>query len=302
MFENIQFIEANGITEIKPLEEGWSDDKKYILKDQNGVRYILRVSDKAKYNKKLKQYELLRRIAELDINCSKALDFGTLADGSVYMILSFLEGEDGIKAVSNMSDSEAYTLGIEAGKILRKLHGISIPVQNSTWWDAFQRKFPKRLAKLEACPIRLEGEEELVKFYKDNAYLVEHRPLVFTHGDYHLGNMIVKDGKIGIIDFDRNEAADPYDDLKPFCWNAMRSESFENGLINGYFANNVPADFWPILKLYTVEGIINIFPWAVGFGEKELETSYEVVKNLRLWYDDFKLDIPSWYKGTNPKF
>ncbi len=126
---------------------------------------------------------------------------------------------------------------------------------------------------------------------------MKDRPLAFCHGDYHLGNMIVKDGKIGIIDFDKNGVADPYDDLKPFCWNAAVSEWFETGLINGYFDCKIPEDFWPILKFYTAESLISQLPWSIKFGETEIKTAYEVAENQMIWYDSFDRDIPTWYKG-----
>ena len=213
------------------------------------------------------------------------------------MILSYLEGIDGIEAIKTMSDKEAYELGVEAGKILKKLHKIDIPMQEYTWWDRYQRKMGRKIDALLNCEYRIPMQEEIIEFYKDNCYLMENRPLLFTHGDYHLGNMIVKDGKVGIIDFDKNGISDPYDDLKPFCWNVMESEYFETGLINGYFDNEIPRDFFKILKFYTAESLISHLPWATTFGEAEIKTAKKVADYQMKWYDNFKLDIPIWYKG-----
>ena len=229
-----RLCEKYGAVSVKPLLKGWSKDKKYILEAADGHRYLLRLSDKALYEKKREQYELLQRLKQLGLNCSEALEFGASDDGTVYTLLSYLPGVDGKEALAKMTDEEAYRIGLEAGRCLRKLHGIAIPPHEKTWWERYLYKMPKKIAAYEACGYKIPMQEKILEYYKEHYVIMKDRPLVFCHGDYHLGNMIVQNGKIGIIDFDKNGAADPYDDLKPFCWNVMVSEYFETGLINGY--------------------------------------------------------------------
>ncbi|MBQ7828396.1 MAG: phosphotransferase [Clostridia bacterium] len=293
----VKFLKRYNMVSVTPLLKGWSKDKKYILTDSNDCKYILRISDKELYDKKKKQFELLKLLETTEVYCSRPIAFGVLEGGSVYTILSYLDGIDGTEAIKNVSDKEAYELGIKAGQILKTLHQIDIPVQELNWWDIYKEKIPRKINALLNCEYRLPMQEEIVQYYKDNCYLMKNRPMLFAHGDYHLGNMIINDGKIGIIDFDKNGITDPYDDLKPFCWNAMRSEYFETGLINGYFDNKIPKDFFKILKFYTAETLISHLPWAVTFGENEVKTAQEVANYQMLWYDYFNLEIPTWYKG-----
>ena len=77
----------------------------------------------------------------------------------------------------------------------------------------------------------------------------------------------------------------------------MESAFFETGLINGYFADAVPDDFFPILKLYTAETLISQLPWSVRFGQAEIDTALRVADLQMQWYDHFDADVPSWYKG-----
>ena len=287
-----------GITAKTPLLKGWSGDKKYVLEDREGVRYLLRLSDPSLYEKKKKQFELLRNLGKLGLYCSRPIEFGTADGGRVYTLLSYLPGVDGETAVSTMSDEEAYLIGAEAGRCLKKLHSADYPPQELTWWERYMQKMPRKIAALETCGYGIPMQDKILRYYKERCEIMKDRPLVFCHGDYHLGNMIVKDGKIGIIDFDKNGVADPYDDLKPFCWNVMVSEWFETGLINGYFDNDIPADFWPILKFYTAESLISQLPWSVRFGETEIKTALKVAENQMIWYGNFDRDIPTWYKGT----
>ncbi len=264
------------IYEYELLNKGWSSDIKLILKSKD-FKYLLRISSIDKYEIKKKQFALLHRIDNLNIYCSKPIGFNKLNDNYCYMLLSWLEGIDGELAIKDMSNKEAYDLGIEAGEILNKLHSISIDIPKESWWDRYEPKSVKKINNFLNCGYQMPYQEKILKYYKDNLYLMKDRPLKFSHGDYHLGNLIVKDKKIGVIDFDKNTIADAYDDLKPFCWNVMRSEYFETGLINGYFNNNIPEDFFKILKFYTVESLISHLPWAIQFGQEKNKWSGGII-------------------------
>ena len=291
--------EKYGIVSVTPLLKGWSGDQKYILENSNGQRYVLRLSDHDLYEKKKKQFELLKKIELLGLNCSRPIEFGTDADGDVYTLLSYLEGEDGETAVAALTDDAAYRLGTQAGKCLRKLHSVDIPPQALTWWDRYLKKMPRKIAALNACEYQLPLQDKILEYYETHCEIMKDRPLVLCHGDYHLGNMIVHNGRIGIIDFDKNGIADPFDDLKPFCWNVMVSAYFETGLINGYFDNSIPDGFWSVLKFYTAESLISQLPWSVTFGQQEIKTALRVARNQMKWYGNFELDVPTWYKGIS---
>lgn len=294
--QNIKFIIDKKIDKITPLLKGWSKDEKYILEDYLGNKYLLRISNEDLYDRKKEQYENLYQIKNLDIFCSKPIEFGKLSDNRVYMVLSYLDGVDAKDAISRLSNKEAYELGLKAGRNLKTIHQIPIPKQEKSWYNSYHDKMKRKIEALNNCQYRLPMQEKIIKDYLDNSNLMVNRPVTLVHGDYHLGNMIIKDGDIGIIDFDKVGIADPYDDLKPYCWNVMVSAYFETGLIDGYFNNNVPVDFFSILKFYTIESLISHLPWAVQFGQEEIDTANKIANYQFNWWDDFNLDIPKWYK------
>ena len=292
-----QIKEKLRIQKMTPLLKGWSKDLKYILEDSNSNKYLLRISDISLLENKKSQFELLKKLELQDVNCSRPIEFGVLNDDKVYIILSYLEGVDAKEVVSKLSNIEAYNLGVEAGKTLQKLHAISIPIQEKTWWEKYQLKMYRKIDNLNNCEYKIPMQNEVIEYYKNNAYLMKDRELLFSHGDYHLGNMVYCKGWIGIIDFDKNTIADPYDEFKPYCWNVIESEYFETGLINGYFNNAIPENFFKILKFYTAEALISHLPWAVSFGEEEVKMAKFIAEQIMFWYNNFKLDIPIWYKG-----
>lgn len=56
--------------------------------------------------------------------------------------------------------------------------------------------------------------------------------------------IITKELKLGIIDFDKNTVADPYDDSKPYVWTVDKSKAFEIGLIDSFYNFSVPKRFF----------------------------------------------------------
>lgn len=65
------------------------------------------------------------------------------------------------------------------------------------------------------------------------------------------GNMIIdREGKLCIIDFNRCDYGDPWEDFKRIVWNAQKAPRFASGMVAGYFDDHVPTEFWKLLALY----------------------------------------------------
>lgn len=282
---------------IKVVNKGWSGDKKYTITTSSGEKQLLRISNISLYESRKKQFELLQQVEKLNVNASRPISFGKLNDNEIYMVLSWLEGEDAEIAVARLSDEEAYKLGVEAGEILNKLHKLMVDKsEEMSWGEKFTNKMKRKYKALEESKVEVPKKEIIIDYMNKNMHLTENREQTFTHGDYHLGNLIVNNGRIGVIDFDKNKISDPYDDFKSFVWNALISEYFATGMINGYFDNNIPEDFFPLLAVYATEQLISYLPWAATLKEEDLEKGYYVHNRILEWYDDMNLVVPKWYK------
>ena len=51
----------------EPINKGWSKDKKYFVTDENGNRYLLRVSDIAEYDKKQSEFNMMKQVASFGV-------------------------------------------------------------------------------------------------------------------------------------------------------------------------------------------------------------------------------------------
>lgn len=59
--------------------------------------------------------------------------------------------------------------------------------------------------------------------------------------------MIGDDKQLYIIDFNRNDFGDPWEEFNRIVWCAPNTPLFATGMVNGYFDCVVPAEFWRCL-------------------------------------------------------
>ena len=282
----------------EPINKGWSSDKKYCVTDENGTRYLLRVSDIAQYDTKQSEFNMMKQVASFGVPMCQPIEFGTCDEG-VYSIQSWIDGADAEKVIPTLSDTEQYVYGLEAGRILKKIHSIPAPETQEDWEIRFNRKMDYKINKYTECPLKYENGQAFIDYINESLYLLKGRPQTYQHGDYHIGNMMIgRDGKLYIIDFNRNDYGDPWEDIKAITWDVEASQMFASGRINGYFDNDVPEEFWRIFALYISCGILSSLPWAIPFGEEQIQVMVNQAKEVLSWYDNMKNPVPTWYKGV----
>ena len=164
----------------EPINKGWSSDKKYCVTDENGTRYLLRVSDIAQHDTKQSEFNMMKQVASFGVPMCQPIEFGTCEDG-VYSIQSWIDGEDAEQVMSGYSDTEQYVYGLEAGRILRKIHSIPAPATQEDWEIRFNRKMDYKIKKYVECPIKYENGQAFIDYINENRHLLKNRPQVYAH-------------------------------------------------------------------------------------------------------------------------
>ena len=278
-----------------PINKGWSSDKKYCVTDKNGTKYLLRVSDIAEYDKKQLEFNMMKQVSALGVPMCQPIEFGVCDEG-VYSIQSWIDGVDAEEIIPVLSDTEQYVYGLEAGRILKRIHSIPAPATQEDWEVWFNRKMDYKIKKYTECPLTYENGQAFIDYINENRHLLKGRPQTYQHGDYHIGNMMIgRDGKLYIIDFNRNDYGDPWEDIKAITWDVEASQMFASGRINGYFDSDVPEEFWRIFALYISCGILSSLPWAIPFGEEQIQVMVNQAKEVLSWYDNMRNPVPTWY-------
>lgn len=281
------------------INKGWSDDKKYCVTDQNQQKYLLRVSDKEKLDSKKIEFDIMEKVASLGVRMCKPIKFELCGD-EVHSIHEWIDGRDAIETILTYSEKQQYIYGVETGKILRKIHTIPAAEVCEDWEIFFNRKIDDKISKYKECPVQYESGQVFIDFLNENRELLKNRPQVLQHGDYHIGNfMIEEDREIYVIDFDRFDFGDPWEEFNRIVWSAQVSPSFASGMIDGYFDDKVPDLFWKLLAVYILSNLVGALPWAISYGEEEVSVMQNQAKEILEWYDYMNRLVPSWYMNKN---
>lgn len=283
-------------TEVKQINKGWSGDQKYCVTDKNGQKYLYRISPMEQYDRKKAEFECMKKVAALGIPMCEPVEFGTCDEG-VYALQTWIEGRDAEEVLPELSDRQVYDYGVESGRILKKIHSIPAPSDVENWETFFNRKMNRKIKMYSECPLKYENGEAFIKFIEANRDLLKNRPQTYQHGDYHVGNLMIdNDGQLVVIDFNRNEYGDPWEEFNRIVWSAQSEPLFATGMVDGYFDYNVPLEFWKLLALYISSNTLSSLPWAIPFGQREIDVMMGQAKDVLEWYDGMKNPVPKWYK------
>lgn len=282
------------IVSSEPINKGWSVDQKYCVILSDGRKLLLRITPYDKQKNRRQLYELLQRVETLDIPMCRTLEVGTCEDGE-YLLYEWIEGEDAEEIIPKLSKQEQYHLGIQAGEILKKIHSIPAPDDTEEWEVYFKRKADRNIGRYQNCPIALEGAEVILDYLSQNRDCLKNRPQSFQHGDYHIGNMMMRNGELVIIDFDRFSFGDPWEEFNRIVWCAQKVPFFGAGMLDGYFDFAIPEAFWRCLAFYIGSNTLASISWAIDFGEGEIAVMEQQAKEVLCWYDNFKTVYPGWY-------
>ena len=108
--------------------------------------------------------------------------------------------------------------------------------------------------------------------------------------------MIDHDGVLTVIDFDRDDFGDPWEEFNRIVWCAQAAPPFASGMVDGYFDGEIPMEFWKLLALYIASNTLSSLPWAIPFGEAEITTMKNQAAQVLQWYQNMTSPIPTWYK------
>lgn len=291
-----QLIASRGWRAEK-LNRGWSEDEKYLVTAKSGERLLLRRAMAGQEEKKRREFEAIHRLDGVEGNFSRPLEWIECTDGAC-LLMTWIDGEDAEKALARMTEPEKYRLGIEAGELLRRIHTIPAPEGLPDWGERFSKKLDRKRHLWLSCPVEIPGRDALIACVDEGRELLFGRPQCFQHGDYHVGNQVVDEkGRLGVIDFNRWDYGDPWEEFNRVVWCAQASAAYASGYINGYFGGAPGEAFFRLLRLYIAANQLSSVPWAIPFGQEEIDVITRQTRQVLDWYDGMRALTPGWYKG-----
>ena len=278
------------------ISEGWSGDKKYKIMDKSGNVYFLRISHRDQFDKRKIEFDTMNRVMSLGVEICRPIEFGICEEG-VYVIQQWINGKVLREIANTLSDVTAYSYGCKSGEALLKIHSIEAPANIAPWKERYGEKIEKKIKLYLNSSRKYKDGHVFLQYCEKNKELIENRPQCFQHGDFHTGNMMIDEHhQLIIIDFDRSDYGDPWEEFNRIVWCVQDNKEFARGLIDGYFKKEVPILFWKLLKLYISSNTLSSLPWALPYGEEQIKIIEKQADAILGWYDhDFRIDVPNWY-------
>lgn len=212
----------------------------------------------------------------------------------VWVLQDYIDGENGEEGIFSYSSQMQYSIGTQAGQICRDIH--RLPLGHRFKYPSEQQN--KMIRHVEAIKPLLANEPFLstcTDYILSSIHRLDYRPCVFQHGDYHLANMILHKGKCSVIDFNRCDIGDPYEEfVRAFYFSRDKSIPFVLGQLYGYFGAAIPEDFFPILKVYLADACLSAILWSMKHYPENVDEMKRFNSQIQQDFDDFKKDEPTW--------
>ncbi len=287
----------DSINSYKIIEKfllGGSSVQKYIVEKNNKI-FLLRLYDIRFMNSRYRAFDNIRILYDNGINVPEIYDFGELSDNKHgYVVMDWV---DGVSLDNLLTDDSCLInkyVKIVANELL-KMHSIAIN-ENIDIHDKFIKSFNKKINKLKNLGIDYTSSV-LESFVLDNSKVLKELDTSIIHGDFHPGNIVVNDDSICFIDMDvcKNDFA--WVDLSTNACN-LNYPKFYTALINEYFDNNIPDDFWLIYNLYGLLYCLDYILYCSRMDNKTLEDGTTVLKKFLDYSDEFSSLKPKWFDNS----
>ncbi|HEM4261594.1 aminoglycoside phosphotransferase family protein [Streptococcus suis] len=283
------------IVSRQPLTKGWSTDQKYKVQLEDGRFGLLRIAERPAYEAKRLEFQLIENLFGLSLPVAEPLRFWA-DDLSVYTLYEWVEGQDMNEVASDLSDSVLYDLGCQSGQFLRTLHALPIDQSQRDWNSFYQAKIDNKLAAYQAASHSYPNGQAMIDFVQANRHLLEGRPIAYHHGDFHTGNFLLgADGKLKILDFDRYDIGDPWEEFNRLIFTADLSPSFARGQVDAYFDGAIPEEFWRLMALYVTVNSLGALSWAEQVDSEQIPLMKLQAQKISEWYEYFNHHLPKWY-------
>ena len=280
------------------VDRGWSADRKFRAVDGDGRVYFLRISPEEQVENRKLQFRHMELVHGLGVRVCEPVEFGLCEEGC-YTLLGWIDGRDAEGVLPELTGEQRHRYGLQAGQMLRTIHTLPAPFEAAPWAVRYGRKLDAKIAGYENYPLKYEKGGLFLDLLGRERHLVEDRPMVWQHGDFHCGNLMFDEKmRLTVIDFDREDIGDPWYEFNRIVWDVRVGAEFAKGLVDGYFDGDVPEEFWRVLRLYLCQNMLSSLPWAATFGETEIRTALENGERVLGWYDDLREIVPNWYQNT----
>ena len=163
------------VERVEYLDKGFSKDRKYILWERRGPKFLMRLADIALVDRRKAEFEILRVHHGRGSPCPEPFEFGTTEDSSAcYSVVSYIQGETAEEALPGQPEAQQYEIGVVAGRELRKLHEVPHPDPEFDWPAHRVAKYRRKVEEVRGLGLTFAYQHDVEGFIGAN--LVAQHP------------------------------------------------------------------------------------------------------------------------------
>lgn len=278
------------------IRYGWSGEQKYIITDNKKQKFLLRLLNREQFNSQLHAIKFLQQCGCSINNIPKVYSFGATNDDNYsYLLLDYIIGKNGMEVIRDYDTDNQYLLGYKMGKTLFDIHNLNTHANEYSESCNYEHEVEKYLNYYSINKEKFPFLTNVEKLIDNLMPVISNRAKVMLHNDFHLGNMIINNDEIYLIDFNRAKLGDNIKDFDCIAWSAKYSVHFATGLLDAYVQKNPNIDeFFQILRGYINIWQIQMLYFIANQDEEEKKIVLDLIKFTSTWFD-VDANIPNWY-------
>jgi aminoglycoside phosphotransferase (APT) family kinase protein len=228
-------------------------------------------------------------------NIPAVIDQGYTMDKThYYLLLDYINGDNGMLCISKYSSEEQYRLGYQMGETISEIHGLSESKIYPDKSNAYRYKINKYIEYYESHKFQfafLNGIEEVLEEF---VLQISTRPMIMLHNDFHLGNMVINGDKVSLIDFNRACLGDNIREFDCVAWTVTHSIPFAVGIFDAYLRDKDINSFFKFWRGYLAIWQIQMLYFIDGQDDEEKKIVLDLIQLSNSWFDK-SATIPNWY-------
>jgi serine/threonine-protein kinase len=164
----------------------------------------------------------------------------------------------------------------------------------------FRRKVQTRVDLYNKHNLKSENGELIIKYLLAKQSILDDRQQTFWHGDFNVGNhMVTPDGEVATFDYNywNLDHGDPWWEFVLIQWGKEPPTHYFTGMINGYFDNDPPHEFFDMLSYYYACDALSALCYTF-LGTENYESPEDGrrhMENILRWFDGMRNPVPTWY-------
>jgi len=286
---------SNSWLKSEEITFGWSGEQKYIIWTQENNKFLLRILTNDQFEKQLQGIEFLEHCGEIVSNVPRVLSKGkTTKREFSYLLLDYIEGDDGMQEIERLNVSDQYELGYKMGNTICQIHNISTPKILPTNNQAYIQKVKMYLDFYTQNKSQFSFLSSVEDNVNNLLAIISTRPMIMLHNDFHLGNMVIGENTISLIDFNRACLGDNIREFDCIAWTATHSIQFAVGLFDAYLQGKEIDSFFRIWRGYLSIWQIQMLYFIQDQDEEEKRIVLDLIKFSESWFEG-NSNIPNWY-------